>query len=264
MQNKLGDLLSLVKFLRISPSSDQQNFLKEYITDPLKNYEQGGIENLRLLMDDICLRRSKEIIKLPERHDIEREIELTPDERSEYAKIKDEAMKLIASALGTAKAGKSFCNILQVILKLRLFCSMGTSAQAQAAVGEDVLSAFQEAGQASCIKCEADVESFEGDTGGYLTVCSHVFCCDCFPEFEASLPPRQAKKQVLCPICGDSLPKEYLAKGPKSRNPPKKRTGQAPKPLSPLGPQGEPPSKIRALVEALMPTAPSYEHQEKR
>src|SRR4051794_3165764 len=75
IQNCLEDLGSLVRFLRISPLDKVATFRK-HIIHPLKSGEPDCLRNLRLLLDCVCLRRTKDLLGLPESLDEIRMLEL--------------------------------------------------------------------------------------------------------------------------------------------------------------------------------------------
>jgi SNF2 family DNA or RNA helicase len=59
IQNKIDDLFSLVKFLRVDPFCEYDWF-NRIILRPIKNAEMKGFEHLQLLVRFHCLRRTKD------------------------------------------------------------------------------------------------------------------------------------------------------------------------------------------------------------
>jgi len=68
IQNRLDDLATLIKFLRIHPFDSRHSF-NQYIAAPLKTGDPTSMDRLRALVDSVALRRKKDKINLPPKHD---------------------------------------------------------------------------------------------------------------------------------------------------------------------------------------------------
>lgn len=127
VQNKLEDLSSLLAFLRVKPFHDRGMF-NQYIVAPFKVCDEGIIPKLRLLVDTITLRRMKDKINLPQRHDHTVKLQFSPEERRMYESFEKDAQLRVNVITGQRErmvGGKTYIHILQAILRLRLFCSGG-------------------------------------------------------------------------------------------------------------------------------------------
>ncbi|CAJ0823558.1 5111_t:CDS:2 [Entrophospora sp. SA101] len=79
-----------VKFLRINPFDDL-NWWNRIFVRPIKNGDPVGVEQLKVLMRTICLRRTKDmkfdgrpILELPPITSYLHKIQFTPEEKKKY------------------------------------------------------------------------------------------------------------------------------------------------------------------------------------
>lgn len=126
IQNRLEDLGSLIKFLRIQPF-DQKGAFTQFIVTPFKQADPEILPKLRLLVDSITLRRQKDHINLPERSDKIVRLDHTKEEDLTYQFfLADSQAKIKAiSAAGARLRGKQTASVLKTILRLRLLCVHG-------------------------------------------------------------------------------------------------------------------------------------------
>jgi SNF2 family DNA or RNA helicase len=126
VQNKLDDFGALVKFLKIYPFSDKGIFEKHFMA-PFKAGDPQVLDNLRLLVSSITLRRSKDKIDLPARKDELVELEFSSEEQALYdAFAKDANKKVRAMTRGNDRLrGRSYAHVLVNITRLRLLCAHG-------------------------------------------------------------------------------------------------------------------------------------------
>lgn len=130
IQNRLGDLAALFKFLDVYPYGDIRHFNKD-ITDLWKSGEsKQAVERLKRLSRCLILRRPKGTINLPARKDVRCPVNFTPDERVLYERVKHQAIAHLAEAstnfgLGETSKSITFVNVIQQINTLRMICNMG-------------------------------------------------------------------------------------------------------------------------------------------
>ena len=126
VQNRLDDLGALIKFLRVQPF-DKGGF-SQFILAPFKNADPEIIPKLRLLVHSITLRRLKDRIDLPSRHDHVVRLPFTDEEFGLYdwfAKDSQNTLKVIAGEQKKSLGGKTYAHILRAIMRLRLLCAHG-------------------------------------------------------------------------------------------------------------------------------------------
>ena len=127
VQNRLDDLGALIKFLRVKPFDEKGGFT-QFILSPFKVADPDILPKLRLLVDSFTLRRLKDRIDLPPRHDQIVRLDFSSEERVLYdwfAKDSDNKMKIIAGEQKKSLGGKTYVHILRAILRLRLICAHG-------------------------------------------------------------------------------------------------------------------------------------------
>jgi SNF2 family DNA or RNA helicase len=127
VQNRLEDLGALIKFLRIHPFDERGKFA-QFILAPFKNADPDILPKLRLLVDSITLRRLKDKIDLPPRHDQIVRLKFSEDEQLLYnwfAKDSRNKARIVTYDRDTTLGGKAYVHILRSILRLRLICAHG-------------------------------------------------------------------------------------------------------------------------------------------
>lgn len=193
VQNKLDDVFALVKFLRIAPLDDKNQWT-EYIGAPVKFGQTLGVARLQTLMSTITLRRTKEsktedgkrILTLPPRRDEMRLLRFDPHEQRIYDRFFDESKAEFTEMSNKNEVMKNYVGILQKILRLRQICdhyelvqgkvpgqeTMSSEDMAQAidkegfnvphAVG--IWSILKEAATTQCVECGCEL-AFSSDAG---------------------------------------------------------------------------------------------------
>lgn len=130
IQNRLGDLRSLLRFLRVHPYDDPKVFEAE-ISQPWKTMmDKTALEKLQLLIKIIALRRSRTVISLPERHDILHDVSFSPEENIVYERAKLGTLDIIDLALDSVPlsskpAASAYIKAFQKINELRYICNHG-------------------------------------------------------------------------------------------------------------------------------------------
>ena len=225
VQNRLDDLGALIRFLRVKPFNEKHGFA-QFILSPFKNADPEILPKLRLLVDSITLRRLKDRIDLPPRHDQVVRLPFSEEEFILYewfAKDSDNKMRIIASENKKSLGGKSYVHILRAIMRLRLICahgrellseddlkitegfSMNNAIDLEDEEEKPVLSPrqayemfmlFKETNGDNCAQCarkigpkETDLESApcSNEAIGYMLPCYQIACKDCFPDVKKSL-----------------------------------------------------------------------------
>jgi SNF2 family DNA or RNA helicase len=126
IQNRLGDLCSLLRFLRVHPYDDPRVFETE-ISQPWKNkMDKTAFEKLQSLVKMIALRRPNTVIQLPDRHEVLDLVEFTAEESIAYGKARMGTIEIINSALLSEKpTGSAYISAFQRIKDLRYIGNHG-------------------------------------------------------------------------------------------------------------------------------------------
>lgn len=126
VQNRLEDLAALIKFLKVQPFDDLGAFA-QYIIAPFKNANTDVIQHLRLLVDSITLRRMKDRIDLPGRHEHIVRLDFSTDEYDLYhAHSRYSNTKVNAMMNDRGIRGKGYAHVLAAIGRLRAICAHGS------------------------------------------------------------------------------------------------------------------------------------------
>src|ERR1700712_5338319 len=125
VQNHLEDLGSLLAFLRIHQLENKALF-KRTIIDPFEEDAASSAKKFAFLLDCVCLRRSQELLQLPNVIEKYHYITLSKDERLQYEESTLKMANYIKEkAYGNSGRRDPF-GIFQVQLQLRLLCNHGT------------------------------------------------------------------------------------------------------------------------------------------
>ncbi|KAL8357956.1 hypothetical protein RB598_002644 [Gaeumannomyces tritici] len=128
VQNSIRDMESLLKFIRAHPYDDSGRF----DNDIGRLWKSGNVEDaakrLRTLTNGLVLRRSKNVIQLPNRTDLKLPVEFSAEERQLYDDLKEQTLARIEEAYegGDGRpASMSYITVLQRINALRVVCDLG-------------------------------------------------------------------------------------------------------------------------------------------
>lgn len=129
IQNKIDELYSLIRFLRIRPFCEWDEF-RETIIKPMKDgNSKKAIRVAQVLMKAISLRRSKKaiidgrpILNLPERNINMTHIDFSPDERIHYDFVNQRAQARFTKYLQQGTVMKNYSSVLVLLLRLRQSC----------------------------------------------------------------------------------------------------------------------------------------------
>jgi len=93
IQNKIDDLYGLIKFLNLEPFNKKSVWVN-YISKPMKSYDNIGITSLQTLMKSIAIRRTKDskfngkkLIELPPKSNEYVTLQLSPEARDVYSRV---------------------------------------------------------------------------------------------------------------------------------------------------------------------------------
>lgn len=219
IQNSLCDLGALIKFLRV-PQLETTGAFRYYIINPIESNDRTGFENLRHLLEFICLRRTSDILGLPKPTTNTYFLELSAIESEEYSSVGETCRQEIDKAVSGRHHSKAYSGILQAILALRLLCNHGTHGDFfQSLDGslpsdpDEAISLLQQSDNAVCTYCSCDVASVGEPndlSSGVLTVCSHIFCADCLPQYKSDLDKVREGAKAQCPVCNRMIGRSFL------------------------------------------------------
>ncbi|KAF7198031.1 DNA repair protein RAD5 [Pseudocercospora fuligena] len=212
--NRLEDLFSLVRFLRVEPWSNF-SFWKTFITIPFEKGEfVRALDVVQTVLEPLVLRRTKDmktpdgeaLVPLPKRTIEVEKIKLSDPERDVYEHIYTRARRTFNHNLEAGTLMKSYTTIFAQILRLRQSCChpILTRNKTIVAEEEDAAAAADIAnGLADDMDLGALIEKFEADEG----------------ETDASkygahvLKQIQDESEMECPICSEEPMEEQCVTG---------------------------------------------------
>ncbi|KAE9372536.1 hypothetical protein N431DRAFT_375776 [Stipitochalara longipes BDJ] len=227
IQNSLEDLAALVNFIQSYPLDDFHVF-KKHIISPLMKGSEKGVDNLRQLLDSICLRRTKQLLNLPEVISESRLLSFSSREKKQYIDTRDELVKII-NQNRLQPQNKSYLGVFQLQLQLRRLCNHGTFQKKYIGVQdfdpEQAIAHLRKQKQAMCEVCGIHVTGIHGieeQRSGSFTTCGHLLCSKCIPEMMRALQKINGQDGCLqCSLCPETIFGEYLVTEEASSKPPR-------------------------------------------
>ncbi|KAL8770922.1 MAG: hypothetical protein Q9209_003573 [Squamulea sp. 1 TL-2023] len=202
--NRLEDLFSLVRFLRVEPWNNF-SFWKTFITVPFESKDFiRALDVVQTVLEPLVLRRTKDmktpdgqaLVPLPPRTIEIEEIELSKQEREVYDYIYTRAKRTFNATMEAGTLLKSYTTIFAQILRLRQSCChpILTRNKAIAAEEEDAAAAADIAnGLADDMDLQELIERFTSDCGNEEDITN---------KFGAHvLQQIQSEANSECPIC---------------------------------------------------------------
>jgi hypothetical protein len=166
------------------------------------------------------LRRTNKILQLSEPITRLCQLDLTGVEDAAYANIGETYRQEIDRAVSGRKTAEACSGILQALLRLRLLCNHGTYEQLSHNLGtalpsdpEEALAFLQQNDEASCAYCSCDVNVIgkpNDPQSAEFTVCSHLLCSECLPQYEADLKETKVGKKAQCPLCENVIAGSFI------------------------------------------------------
>jgi SNF2 family DNA or RNA helicase len=250
IQNRIDDLGSLTKFLRLYPY-DTATLFNQYIRGPATTGDAKFMLSLRVFVDSFSLRRLKDRIDLPKRSEPLVTLPFSIEEKKLHDFFKDlsqiQVQELTRRKGAGEKGGKQMHSVLQGILALRRIAAHGREllndkdlAKVKGITAEEAidleseqewkpltkhdahqhLSMLAEAAFDFCRTCQKRIggdspsaESNDGADGDrcYVLPCYDVVCYDCFEQFKESFDVQPDTAPVTCPFCQATIASQYVA-----------------------------------------------------
>lgn len=188
IQNGLGDLGSIVSYLRVPLLEDRETF-HTHIIKPSLSEDQSRFDNLRLLLGCICLRRTKASGGLVDPKIETHYLTLSRSDAEHYNGIVKQCRAGLNMALSMGNGSKAG-GVLETIVRLRAFCNTGIDSQMTISprahnqngkLAEDFVPPRLD--DARCTSCFQEAHGI--DTGGFQTKAAvfapsgNFLCCLC-------------------------------------------------------------------------------------
>ena len=251
IQNRLTDLQSLLRFVRLEPLNDKAFWMRT-VERPVKNGDSRGFDRLVTVMAAMALRRTKDqrtaggepLVRLPERRVVIQSVDLGLEDRARYVSMLARAQQQLGRMIEDGSIFDNHAHALEVILRLRQLCchdsllpedtkdanAKTSSAPPTAEALERLLGVLRAGGLDDCCICLSAMYA------PVVTRCAHVFCKSCIvPALE---------RKPACPLCRQECKVGDLIEAPADETEGKENEDD------PLGP-AKPSAKVEALVQRL-------------
>ena len=211
--NRLEDLFSLVRFLKVEPWSNF-SFWKTFITVPFESKDfVRALNVVQTVLEPLVLRRTKDmktpqgeaLVPLPSRSITIHEVELTQTERDVYDLIFTRAKRAFNESLAAGTLLKSYTTIFAQILRLRQSCCHPVLTRNKDVVADEEDRAIAMAADGNAFADDMDLQDlisrFTKDTESAAEANSDVEK-DPMSTFTAhALRQIQTESSGECPIC---------------------------------------------------------------
>ncbi|KAF9172159.1 hypothetical protein BGX21_005823 [Mortierella sp. AD011] len=231
IQNSIEELYSLIRFLRIKPYCDWNEF-RTKISLPVKKHHlyKRTMDRVQVLLKAICLRRTKTckvdgkpILNLPARRVDRVATEFSPDERAFYMALETRTRERFNAYVKAGTVMNNYSNILVLLLRLRQACchphlindfvramDEGAPNDVKAHIDrlldsllDDVRHRLIERGL-DAIECPICMDV--GEESVILSACGHIYCRACIIAHLS----RHDEDDRKCPECRRAAPIDNL------------------------------------------------------
>jgi SNF2 family DNA or RNA helicase len=218
VQNSLDDLASLLSFVQVSPL-DNLNMFRKHIISPIKNRSETGVENLRQVLDFVCLRRTQELLNLPKITSELKLLKFSNKEEQLYSSTRTDLINKIKENTFKPNSKGSQLGVFQLQLQLRRLCNHGTfqkpSIREEGFDPQQAMRHLETLKEANCEVCNHKITGINGieeQWSGISTTCGHLLCSICLPNVMKSLnTPDISGGLPKCSLCAAVVVGDYLA-----------------------------------------------------
>lgn len=270
IQNRLDDLWSVVKFLRLEPFDDKK-WWNAALASSVRRGDEQAVNRLQKLLKYISIRRLKTdqdegrpLVKLPPRTVVIQEVELSEEERTLYDSMQKHGQLIITGYIQNGTVLAKYAHCFAILMRLRQLCLHPKLCEEECQSlqrAQDLLQGLEDSDDddldmdynnqrlikdllatlcsGSDEECSVCLDSLVEPV---ITRCAHAFCQQCIMDVITSenLAPH-------CPLCRAPLNENELIKVPekkKQKSPPAEKTSEESE-------GKEKSSKLNALMGAL-------------
>lgn len=223
IQNRLGDLSSLLKFIRAHPYTDQKRFDMDISRLWKSGEDEEAVKRLKRLSACLLLRRPKSTINLPPRRDMVYEVDFTPEEKVVYEQLRQQTITKIDEALGNQlgpSKSRIYVNVLQQIESLRLFSNLGLHYHSRhdkqplqssepedwARIAQRTFNSQRDMTSVTCLQCSSALgltdalldDATPSTASAQFTSCLRYICHDCVDKINQGGYPIECGHSPPC------------------------------------------------------------------
>jgi SWI/SNF-related matrix-associated actin-dependent regulator of chromatin subfamily A3 len=214
IQNRLEDIGSLIKFIRVAPFMSNTIF-QRHVIEPFLTGAPNSAENLRLLLGSVCLRRTKRHLQLSGASFETVELNLSTEEQTLYYQILEMSKRAWNDSICRKSKIKRYSCMFTAIIRLRMLCNLGTlyktstrnsSSLGIAGMGKSP-TVLPMDNEVKCEICSSDIETPDLMRRVSLgSDCLHLLCSVCLAEHEYDFPQDEDGGRSQCRLCNGSNP----------------------------------------------------------
>jgi SNF2 family DNA or RNA helicase len=246
IQNRLDDLGSLTRFLRLYPYDTTARFV-QHIRSPAQAGDPAFLKTLRVFVDSFTLRRNRDRIDLPPRQDLVAKLEFTDNERNLHDFFKDRARGRIQDYVRSKEKNSGVQHhVLRGIMTLRLICAHGRELLKEKDLnelkGESAVNAIDvethtlaktitkkaalesltlraEAELDVCLNCDRsiskdiaknEVEDEDNAFKCFVLPCMDLICNECFAAVKPDFDSKPNTDAMDCHFCHRQIAAQYV------------------------------------------------------
>jgi SNF2 family DNA or RNA helicase len=246
IQNRLDDLGSLTRFLRLYPYDSTARFV-QYVRSPAQAGDPAFLKTLRVFVDSFTLRRNRDRIDLPPRQDLVAKLEFTDDERALHDFFKDRARGRIQDYVQSKEKNSGVQHhVLRGIMTLRLICAHGrellkgkdlNELRGESAVNAidiethnlaatitkkaalESLTLRAEAELDNCVNCNRSISKdiakneLDDEDNAYkcfILPCLDLICSECFSAIKPDMDSKPNTDAMDCHFCHLQIAAQYV------------------------------------------------------
>lgn len=249
VQNRLEDLFSVTKFLRLFPYDDRNKF-GAHILSRFKTGDTTVLASLRVLVDSFTLRRVKDKIDIPARHDKIVMLHFSEKEKQLHEFFRRESnvmMQVIAGENNTKMKGRMYHHVLKAMMILRQISAHGKelldsddrerikglsehdaidleesgdeTEEVTDKKAYEMFTLMQDSSADACAMCGRRLEEPSTDNEAadkktpmaIILPCFDVLCPDCFSGWKQAFDTQAntSAHQIRCQVCDGWIPVAY-------------------------------------------------------
>ncbi|KAG1460998.1 hypothetical protein G6F56_005821 [Rhizopus delemar] len=230
IQNKIEELYSLIKFLKIRPFCEWDEFRDAIVLPMKQGCHQKAIRAAHFLMKAISFRRSKKaiidghpVLDLPERNIHMTHIQFSEDERTHYEFVNARAQARFTKYMKTGTVMKNYSSVLVMLLRLRQSClhpsltikegydpieretdqaeRTSLARRMKSDVVQRLLSDSATIKEIECPICMDIAQDAQ-----IMALCGHILCKECFDNYWNALNGNMKR----CPQCRGPIDRQKL------------------------------------------------------
>ena len=186
VQNRLEDIVALLRFLRIQPyeGTGANAVFQQQVTDSIISNPHDPCKYLRELLKTICLRRTCQPGSKLSSSQVELRWKLSPSERVHYDAILEQGRRDLDLHVSTKQLFQKYTRLFTIMLRLRIFCNSGAGLE--------------------MVKSPDSISEIPNTSDDMIASPSnHALSCDTCDTLEVY---EMIGVQESCPTCGRLLP----------------------------------------------------------